>query len=65
VISGNQGDEALGDVALATVVSFVVGLTVIAWMLRYLATTPSASSSAAACCSAPAVLTLVAARAIS
>ena len=35
---GSSGDEGIAAVALATVVSFVVGYAAIAWLLRYLAT---------------------------
>jgi undecaprenyl-diphosphatase len=39
IVSGDEGgDEPLGYVALATVISFLVGYAAIAWLLRYLAT---------------------------
>jgi len=39
VVSGSAGgEEGIAAVALATVVSFVVGYAAIAWLLRYLAT---------------------------
>jgi undecaprenyl-diphosphatase len=39
ILSGEEGgDDPFGYVALATVISFVVGYAAVAWLLRYLAT---------------------------